>query len=109
MQPPYARGQLPRHVGEQRAGAVAPRLALDDQPPPRLGALGHLVEQDGLADPAQPGQHQPSGHPAELATAQDRVEGGELLRPPGQERRAQARSGGVRVVDGVHADDPSNS
>ena len=60
------------------------------------------VEQDRLADPAKPGEHQGSlRSPLRHALEYD-VERGQLLVAPGQFGRALACARGVRVADRVH-------
>ena len=97
----------------QRAGQrpaqplVGAGLELAGPPATPYGRRAEGVEQHGLADPPQPGEHQaalgtPAGDPL-----QHHVEGAQLLVTAGQLGRALPRAGGVRVPDRVH--DPTLS
>ena len=95
-----------RLVHRRREGAaqrlVRPGLELAGAPAGAHRGRAQRVEQHGLADPAQPGEHDralgaAAGHPLEHD-----VEGVELLVAPGELGRALAGAGGVRVPDRVH-------
>ena len=98
--------RLVQGAGERSAQPlVGPGLELAGPPPPADRRGAQRVEQHGLADPAQAGQHQaalgtPLGDPL-----QDDVEGLELLVASGELGRSLPGAGGVRVPDGVHAYD----
>jgi hypothetical protein len=96
-----------RHV--QRRGDRPPdrlvRSGLDlagaPEPADRLRA--QLVEQHGLADPAQPGQHQAALRPAAGHPLEHDVEPGQFPVPAGELGRPLAGTGRVRVPHGIHA------
>ncbi len=66
----------------------------------RLGAQG--VEQDRLADPAQPGEHQAALRATPGDPFQHDVEDVQLPPPPGELGWALAGARGVRVADRIH-------
>ena len=92
------------HGRRERAAQrlVGPGLELAGAPAGTHRRRAQRVEQHGLADAAQPGEHDralgaPAGHPLEHD-----VEGVELLVAPGELGRALPRAGGVGVPDRVH-------
>ena len=95
----------------QRAGQrAAQRLVgagLELAGPPALadGLAAQRVEQHGLADPAQPGQHQRPLGPVPRDPLQHDVEGAQLLVAAGQLGRSLPGAGRVRVPDRVHGYD----
>ena len=102
-----AAGQL-AHGEVQRPGQrpadrlVGPGLELAGAPAAAHRGRTHRVEQHGLADAAQPGEHDrafrpPAGHPLE-----QHVEAGQLAVAAGEFGRALAGAGGVGVAHRVH-------
>ena len=92
------------HGRRERAAQrlVGPGLELAGAPAGAHRRRAQRVEQHGLADAAQPGEHDralgaPAGHPLEHD-----VEGVELLVAAGELGRALAGAGGVGVPDRVH-------
>ena len=92
------------HRRRERAAQrlVGPGLELAGAPPGAHRRRAQRVEQHGLADAAQPGEHDralgaAAGHPLEHD-----VEGVELLVATGELGRALAGAGGVGVPDRVH-------
>ena len=81
---------------------VGPRLELAGPPPLADRGRAQRVEQHGLADPAQPGQHQAALGAAGGDPLEDDVEGAQLLVAAGELGRALAGAGGIGVPDGVH-------
>ena len=95
---------LVRGRGERSAQPlVGARLELAGAPVGPHGRPAQRVEQHGLADAAQAGQHDRAlGATAGDALEHD-VEGAQLLVTAGELGRALARARGVRVRDRVHA------
>ena len=97
-----------RHV--QRGGdRPAQRLlgaGLDLARAPAAGDRGRaqLVEQHGLADAAQPGEHERAFRTAVRDALEDDVEGAELGVPAGQLGRPLTGAGGVGVPHGIHVE-----
>ena len=86
----------------QRLVGAGLDLAGAPAPGDRRGA--QLVEQHGLADAAQPGEHQRALRPAARDPLEDDVEGRQLGVPAGELGRALAGAGGVGVPDGIHVE-----
>ena len=107
--PELADGLVQRR-GERPAQAlVGPGLELAGPPATAYGGRAQGVEQHGLADAAESGQHDaplraPVGDPL-----QHHVERRQLRAPAGQLGRALAGAGRVRVADRVHARTVSGS
>jgi hypothetical protein len=104
-----ARTQLAqRHVqggGDRPAQRLLrPGLDLAGAPAARDGRRAQLVEQHGLADAAQPGEHQRAFRPAVRDALQHDVERRQLGVAAGQLGRALAGAGGVRVPHGIHVE-----
>ena len=79
------------------------RLELAGAPAGPHRGRAQRVEQDGLADSAQAGEHDRALGPTPGHPLEDDVEGVELLVPAGELRGALAGARGVRVPDRVHA------
>ena len=105
-----SRSEFPhRHVqgaGERPAKRlVGPNLDLSGPPQPADRLRPHRVEQHGLADATQTGEHQAALGPAAGHSLQNDVE---LLQhgvPAGQLRRTLAGSGRIRVAQRIHCSD----
>ena len=91
--------------GRQRAAQrlVGPGLDLAGAPQPadRLGA--QRVEQHGLPDAAQAGEHQAALGPAAGDPLQDDLEDVQLAVAPGELGRPLTGAGRVRVAHRIHA------
>ncbi len=81
---------------------IGPGLDLAGAPAPRDRRGAKLIEQDRLADAAQPGEHDAAFGSAAGDPFEHHVEGVELLRPAGELGRTLPRAGSVRVADRVH-------
>jgi hypothetical protein len=93
--------------GGQRPAQRLVRAGLDLAGAPQLpsGLGAQRVEQHGLADAAQPGEHEAAlGSPAGDALEHD-VELRELPVAAGKLGRALPGAGRVRVPDGIHVED----
>ena len=90
--------------GGERAAQplVGARLELAGAPVGPHGRAAERVEQDGLADAAQAGQHDRALGAAAGDPLEHDVEGAQLLVATGELGRALARARGVRVRDRVH-------
>jgi len=77
-------------------------LSLDRDPPGRLGRRSELAEQDRLADTAKPGDHHGLLGMAAAQTCQKKVEAGELLVAPDEQRRPRASVRSIGVLARVH-------
>ena len=95
----------------QRAGQrpaqrlVGPRLELAGPPALAHRLAAQRVEQHGLADPAQPGQHQRPLGPTPRHPLEHHVERAHLLVAAGQLGRPLPGTGRVGVPDRVHGYD----
>ena len=95
-----------RHVQRRRQRSaqalVGARLELAGPPVGPDGRRAQRVEQHGLADPAQTGEHDGPFRPASRDAFQHDVERLQLLVPSGELGRALAGAGGVGVTDRIH-------
>ena len=93
-------------VGRGREGSaqslVGTRLELARAPVGAHGRAAQGVEQDGLADAAQTGEHDGALGAAARDALEHDVEGPQLLVASGELGRALAGAGRVRVGDRVH-------
>jgi hypothetical protein len=105
---PVPRRQFPdRHVQGARDRPadrlLRPRLDLAGAPQPLQRHGPERVQQDGLAHPAQPGQHHAALRPAAGDPFQHDLELAELTVSAGQLGRALPGAGRVRVPHRVHS------
>ena len=92
-----------QRLGELRPQVTArPRLEQLDRPAGLLGLLPERQQQHGLADPAQPRQHDRLEGVAGRRPPDDDVPGGDDVAPSGEQRRGRTGARGVGVEDRVH-------
>src|SRR5690606_17377361 len=81
---------------------IRSRLDLPGTPAAGTGGRSQLIEQNGLADPAESGEHHAAFRPTPRNAFTDDVEGVELLSAPGEFGWTLTCAGCIRVAHGVH-------
>ena len=94
-----------RRTSGRRSDCVGPGLDLAGAPAGADRHRAQRVEQHGLADAAQAGEHQAALGPAARDPLEDDLERVELAVAAGQLGRPLTGAGGVRVAHRIHASD----